>query len=379
MHDFDRDVTISVWNDFHSPELCEGLSRNGFSVLALRSEKRPLTNTKTKHSESSRILTRIYHRTQQPFLLEAAQNTFESFALRNSYGSKVFWGWNGHNLRAFDAAKKGGQKIVCERGSTHAAWAFKRLAKVHKDLGWCSDNYHKLSLRDKKSLKEYELADMIMVPSNFVCKTFLEEGFDTSKLHINPYGVDLEQWHSVQGSLRQKGALVFIYTASFIPRKGAHILLRAWQAAALKDAELWICGSIHMPISHIGLPVASNVKFLGRKNHSELAEIYNKASVYILPSFEEGMARSGIEALASGLPAIVTEETGLTDLMKTGREGWVVDSGSVEHLAATFRQVSEKRAQLVSRSQAARECTKNSSKENYGDRAASFLKNFIKF
>jgi glycosyltransferase involved in cell wall biosynthesis len=90
------------------------------------------------------------------------------------------------------------------------------------------------------------------------------------------------------------------------------------------------------------------------------------------------MARSGIEALASGLPAIVTEETGLTDLMTTGREGWIVNSGSVEHLAETFRQVCENRNELVPRSKAARECTRNSSKENYGNRAASFLKEFLR-
>jgi hypothetical protein len=94
MNDNSYDVTISVWNDFHSPELCEGLSRNGFSVLALRSEKRPLENTETRHSETSRVLTRLFQRTQFPFLLEAAQNSFESFALRNLPESKVFWGWN---------------------------------------------------------------------------------------------------------------------------------------------------------------------------------------------------------------------------------------------------------------------------------------------
>jgi glycosyltransferase involved in cell wall biosynthesis len=378
MNDNSYDVTISVWNDFHSPELCEGLSRNGFSVLALRSEKRPLENTETRHSETSRVLTRLFQRTQFPFLLEAAQNSFESFALRNLPESKVFWGWNGHNLKPFESAKKCTQKNVCERGSTHAAWAFKRLAKVHNDLGWGFENYIQLSPRDNKSLKEYEIADRIMVPSNFVFKTFLEEGFDSSKLHINPYGVDLNLWNSVNGSHRKFGPLVFIYTASVIPRKGAHILFRAWEAAALRDAELWISGSIHMPLDRLGIRIGKNVKFLGFKTHVHLTEIYNTASVYVLPSFEEGMARSGIEALASGLPVIVTEETGLTDLMKTGREGWIVNSGSVEHLAETFRQVGENRNELVPRSKAARECTRNSSKENYGNRAASFLKEFLR-
>lgn len=371
------DVTISVWNDFWVTELCEGLHRNDFSVLSLRSEKNPHLSCPVLHSELSRILTRLFQRTQHPFLLELAQDTFESFAFRNMPSSRVFWGWNGHNLKPFETAKKQGQKIVCERGSTHGAWAFRRLAKVHADLGWGSENFLSISAREKKALQEYDLADKIMVPSNFVYKTFLEEGFEASKLHINPYGVDLDLWNTVQGSRREKGPLVFVYTASFIPRKGAHILLRAWEAANLKDAELWICGSVHMPIKQLGLPIGRDVKFLGRKTHKELPEVYESASVYLLPSFEEGMARSGIEALASGLPAIVTEETGLTDLMASGNEGWVVQSGNVEDLAETLKKIAKNRGRLVDQSLFARACTRKSSKIHYGNRAASFLKDFL--
>ncbi|MFM8457554.1 MAG: glycosyltransferase family 4 protein, partial [Chthoniobacterales bacterium] len=166
--------------------------------------------------------------------------------------------------------------------------------------------------------------------------------------------------------------------ASLGPRKGVHVLLRAWEKANLQDAELWLCGGIHMPLEKLQLPLGKSVKILGRQTHSSLADIYNRASVYVLPSFEEGMARSGIEAMAAGLPVIVTEETGLTDLMTTGKEGWVVESGNAEQLAETFRIVSSARHELPFHSAAARTCTAAFDKKDYGDRAAAFLRAFLK-
>lgn len=371
------DVTVSVWNEFWAPELCEGLSRGGFRVLALRSESLPLCGVETKCCYPSKFVTRLFQRTHWPALLEGAQNTFESFAKRQVGKSTVFWGWNGHNHSAFQAAKLNGQMNICERGSTHAAWAAQRLKQVHRRLGW-GPTHNDFQPREQRAIKEYELSDVIMVPSRFVQDTFLQEGVHEEKLRINPYGVDLDRWAAVSGSQRTEGPLVFIFTASMTPRKGVHILLEAWHEAQLEDAELWMCGGLHFPIKQLGIPVDANVKFLGYKQHAELLPIYDRAAVYVLPSFEEGMARSGIEALASGLPCIVTAETGLTDWMMTGDEGWLVESGNIECLTETLRHVAARRHNLPRHSSAARACTAQASKQAYGDRAAAMLEELIR-
>lgn len=370
------DVTVSVWNDFWAPELCEGLARNGYRVLAVRSKRRKIPGVRTESVLSSGILTELYHRIQIRGLIETAENIFEAFAKRRTGLSPVFWGWNDHNLTAFRSALAKGQRVICERGSSHGFWGARRLNTVHRDLGWGPTDLEKHP-RIRRGVEEYALSEKIMIPSTFVRDTFLEEGFPEEKLCINPYGVDLALWSQVSGTRRLEGPLVFVYTASVQARKGAHILLRAWHQAALKDAELWLCGSVCLPLKRLGLPVDKNVKFLGYRQHAGLAEIYDRASVYVLPSFEEGMARSGIEALAAGMPAIVTKETGLTDLMTKGDEGWIVESGNVEQLAETFRTVARDRHSLPMRSAAARQCTQKSDKRDYGNRAADFLKNFL--
>lgn len=368
----DYDITISVWNEFHSPELCSGLQKGGFKVLVLGTGKAPIPHVTNAHCETSRILTALFQRTAWPPLVEAGQDVFEAFARRRVGRSEAFWGWNGHHLSAFKVAKRAGQTIVCERGSTHSAWAARRLSEVHRQLGWGPTDLH-MKRREIRAIEEYSIADHIMVPSRFVLRTFLEEGVDPRKLHCNPYGVDVDFWSQVEGRKRKDGPLVFIFTANITPRKGAHILLQAWEKAALEDAELWFVGGIHFPIREM-FPCPNNVKFLGSKSHQEIRSLYDHASVYLLPSFEEGMARSGLEAMSAGLPLVVTEETGLTDVMNPGEHGWVVPSGDVEALVEILRAAANNRDQLQQMGEACHVRAAHFTKPAYGKRAANLAK-----
>jgi glycosyltransferase involved in cell wall biosynthesis len=309
--------------------------------------------------------------------LEAAQSIFESFASKRTSVSDVFWGWNGHNLRAFQTAANQGQLILCERGSTHAAWAARRLKEVHAKLGRKPTNTP-LPDRDLRAIEEYKLADKVVVPSNFVRDTFLEEGFPANKLFVNAYGINEARWASVNGNKRDEGPLVFVFTASMIPRKGVHILLRAWKKAALKDCELWLCGGLHFRLEEAGDGVDGTIRNLGYTTHENLVDVYNRASVYVLPSFEEGMARSGLEAMASGLALIVTRETGLTDLMVEGKHGWIVPSGNEEALVEALRGAAAQRDLLTLMGKEARLKGLLQTKKAYGDRAALFLENLLR-
>lgn len=345
-------------------------------MRAIRSENSPIEGTKTECCLRAKLLTRIFQRTQRPLLLEAAQDTFETFAARRIGHSDVFWGWNGHNLLGFKTARAAGQRILCERGSTHAAWAARRLSEVHTKLGWGRVD-SSLGKRDQKAIQEYSFADKVIVPSKFVRDTFLEEGFPESSLFVNPYGIDERLWGSVDGENRECGPLVFVCTASMTPRKGIHILLRAWKKASLRNCELWLCGGLHFPLEEAGVSLDNSVKMLGYTSHKDLAKVYSRASVYVLPSFEEGMARSGLEAMAAGLPMIVTKETGLTDVMEEGKHGWVVPSGDENALADTLKMASADIDQIHRMGRDSRMNGLQQTKEAYGDRAAAFLKDFL--
>jgi glycosyltransferase involved in cell wall biosynthesis len=58
--------------------------------------------------------------------------------------------------------------------------------------------------------------------------------------------------------------------------------------------------------------------------HSQLAERLRSADIFILPSLEEGLVRTALEAMACGLPVVLTPHTGANDLVEPGVNGEVV-------------------------------------------------------
>ena len=58
-----------------------------------------------------------------------------------------------------------------------------------------------------------------------------------------------------------------------------------------------------------------NIYFLGNKPHKDLNHLYNVADVFVLPSRKEALPLVAIESLACGTPAIVTDKTGMEDII----------------------------------------------------------------
>jgi glycosyltransferase involved in cell wall biosynthesis len=211
-----------------------------------------------------------------------------------------------------------------------------------------------------------------------VKQSLVERGIPSQKIHVIPYGVDVYFWGKAW--VRDKPTnekLIFIYTASIALRKGVHYLIQAWRDVNLPTSELWICGFNYLPKCKEFKNFPPTIKFLGPKSHSELLEIYKRAHIYVLPSLFEGLARSGLEAMASGLPCIATWESGLTDFIRHGENGWVVPSANSDALAEILRECFKNRFELGKFSEKAFETGQLNSWERYGNRCAEVAKHIL--
>ena len=121
----------------------------------------------------------------------------------------------------------------------------------------------------------------------------------------------------------------------------------------------------------------SSVKFLWPQSHKSLSEIYKRCHVYVLPSLFEGLARSGLEALASGLPCIVTKESGLTDFVINDNNGWVVESANTSALSDSIVNAYKNRANLHKFAENAFETGQLNSWKTYGDRCSTLVKDVL--
>jgi len=242
----------------------------------------------------------------------------------------IFIGFAGVSLEALKIAKLKGMITILERGSSHRVYQ-QNILREEYELSNISTKMD-FSLDEEvfqRELLEYELADYISIPSSFVKRTFLEQGFDESKLVVNPYGVNLQEFRQIP---KEDDVFRIIYAGGLTLRKGFHYLLQAFYELDLPNCELWHLGSVNAEIKQfLEKYKHKNLILQGHQPQRELYKFYSQGSIFVMPSIEEGFAMVQFQAMACGLPLICTTNTGGEDLIsKDGEEGFVIPIRDVE-------------------------------------------------
>lgn len=181
------------------------------------------------------------------------------------------------------------------------------------------------------------LADLVMYPSEGVLEGLrCLSSFDESKSRHVPYA--LGAIDPLQPSPKQ-GRVFF--AGSDPVRKGLPYLAAASKAlrAEGRDYKFIIAGAIPQHIQE--LDDCSELQFLGHVSRDEMARQMSMADVFCLPSLAEGTAGVTLEALASGLPIVVTKSAGapVTDR----HNGLIVKERSVDDISTALVDVIEDR------------------------------------
>jgi glycosyltransferase involved in cell wall biosynthesis len=174
----------------------------------------------------------------------------------------------------------------------------------------------------ERELREYQEAEFISIPSQFVKETFLLHGIPAEKLIQTPYGVDLTNFYPIP---KRDKIFRIIYCGVLSIRKGIHYLLQAFSELKLREAELWLIGSLTDEIRPIlGRFSSPTIIHKGPFPEKALYQYYSQGSVFCLASIEEGLAMVQAQAMACGLPVICTTNTGGADLVRNGQDGFIV-------------------------------------------------------
>jgi glycosyltransferase involved in cell wall biosynthesis len=126
------------------------------------------------------------------------------------------------------------------------------------------------------------------------------------------------------------------------PRKGAYYLLQAFEKAAIPGSELVIIGATGDRWSSQMLRQFTtrlkNVRVQTADVFKEPIEnTYGRASVVVHPAIEDGFALAVAQALASGKPVITTRQTGASQLIADGQNGYVLECRDVDGLVDRLR------------------------------------------
>jgi glycosyltransferase involved in cell wall biosynthesis len=248
----------------------------------------------------------------------------------------LFHSWSGDCLLSLRVARKLGIPSILEIPTWHRdRGKIKRSqanAVIEEKVPWSKRWKEDLLLQRGRFIEEYDLADLLLVLSERAAETFRVQGFPEDKLFYLPRGVDIDRFTP---GIRPPNFRA-IFSGALIERKGIHHLLEAWHRLNLKDAELWLVGSVHEEARpFLNKFARDDIKIIG---FAQQPETYLcQSTIHVFPSQCEGSAKVIYEAAACGLPQITTREAG--DVVENDVQGIIVPPADVDALAEAIRHL----------------------------------------
>jgi len=158
------------------------------------------------------------------------------------------------------------------------------------------------------------------------------------EIGVIPNGVDTEFFRSAP---RSGDGLNVVCVSRLIARKGLGDLIRAVSLVGDPDVRLLLAGSgnrrLDLQKLARNLGVADRVAFLGFVPHEEINRVYREGDLFVLPSLNEGMSNTVLEAMACGLPVVMTDTGGARELIRRGENGFLVPHRSPRAIADRIR------------------------------------------
>jgi alpha-maltose-1-phosphate synthase len=203
----------------------------------------------------------------------------------------------------------------------------------------------------ERKQKEIELADHIFVASSVTQKSLIDAGIDSHKISIIPYGAPVEIF---QPQTKDDELFRVLFVGKISPLKGVHYLLKAWREIQLKNAELLLIGDNHYPVGWLERDYLGLYQNISSVSHFSLNKYYTQASVLVLPSLIDGFGLVVLEAMACGIPVVVTINTGSSDIITDGVDGFIIPIRDVESLKQKLKWCYSHPHELAKMGQAAR-------------------------
>jgi len=197
--------------------------------------------------------------------------------------------------------------------------------------------------------EEVDAAHAVLLGSEFAAESFVACGVPRHKLRVVPYGVDHSTFHpgAEEASERSDDGLFrVIFSGQLTQRKGLSYLLKGYAQFHRPDSRLTLVGSVVGSREPL-VPWRDLFEHVPHQTRPALAEHYRRSDVFVLPTLVEGMPLVVLEAMACGLPVIVTAN-GPADIVRDGIDGFVIPernaSAVAEKLAWLHQHPQERRA-----------------------------------
>ena len=175
--------------------------------------------------------------------------------------------------------------------------------------------------------------DVVMVGSQYIKDTFVEQGFPPEKIAVVPLGI-LPYFNHAKTKYLKSGCLRLVYSGAWQHWKGVDDLIDAVEMLNDKlDFRLTVLGgysesnSAYLKAKRLNLPV----DFVGHVPQENLRDYMAQSDVFVFPSLRDGFAISAVEGMAAGVCLVTTRESSIP--VVDGETGFVVNTHSPKEIS----------------------------------------------
>lgn len=190
----------------------------------------------------------------------------------------------------------------------------------------------------------YDQMDLIYAPSNSTREELISKGIDARKVLIYPRGIDIKRFSSVnRNGFYKKWAVddetfKLLYVGRVSREKNLHLLLEAYRSLVQKTKNLVLTVVGDGPYLEEMKSQAADLPciFTGSLEGDDLTAAYASSDLFVFPSATDTFGNVVLEAQASGLPVIVTDQGGPCENMHDGKTGVVIEADSTTALLSAI-------------------------------------------
>lgn len=276
----------------------------------------------------------------------------------------MVYGYEDGGLKTYREAKRLGITIIHEQPSAYWNWTdtlFAEEAERHPELANLMLTTTNSANYAERKEEELRLADYVFVPSRHVLDS-LAGVVPQEKIRMIPYGapdVRPRQYFNRDS----KAPLKVLFVATLMQRKGIGYLLDAMDLVGTQ-AELTIVGSRLRPNPRVD-EACRRWRWIESLPHDKIIDLMQESDVLVLPSLSDAFGLVVTEAMACGLPVIATSNTGASEIIRDGGEGYVVPIRRADIIASRLEALHSDREMLVEMSRRAQRTAEQNSWERY--------------
>jgi len=192
----------------------------------------------------------------------------------------------------------------------------------------------------------YEQLDLLYVNSEGYRRAWVDRGIPAERIRILPRGLDTTLFHPSRNDPDfwpkygvARGKLVLLYVGRVSKEKDLDVIVHAW--AKLRRDHLALAFVGDGPYRKELATLLPEAAFTGYLAGLELARAYASSAVFLFPSTTDTFGNVILEALASGVPCIVSDQGGPKDLIENGRTGFITRALDAEDFTARVQQLAD--------------------------------------